>query len=140
MEILLDFDEIELVTRDLRLQPLFPRTVFEPFSLRVIEPENWEMYSPRGFTSTLRHISRRPWQSHHLMGRGVSLSPHLKMMIGSGFEVEHLDEQVRSGLPLLLFPRLRDSRWGVCLFNALARGAISGNRVFLEASEAPKVN
>lgn len=103
MELLLDFDEIELVTRDLGWQPLFSLAPFELISPWVANPENWEM-NYLEFYFNPADISLIALDSLLLMGRGSVDLPLTK----SGefsliFEVERLDEQVRSELTPLFF-------------------------------------
>jgi hypothetical protein len=103
MEILLDFDEIELVTRDLKLQPLFPLEQFAAISPWVIEPENWEMYYLE-FYFNPSDISLVSLGSRILMGRGsIALPSPQNGELALVFEVEHLDEQVRSELSLFFY-------------------------------------
>lgn len=103
MEILHDFDEIELVTRDLMLQPLFPLEQFAAISPWVIEPENWEMYYLE-FYFNPSDISLISLDSHILMGRGSIALPSPKNdELALVFEVERLDEQVHAELSLFFY-------------------------------------
>ncbi len=103
MELLYDFDEIELVTRDLKLQPLFPLDPFAVISPWVVDPENWEMnYLEFYFNSA--DTSLIALDSQILMGRGsVDLPLTKNDELSIKFEVERLNEQVRSELTPFFF-------------------------------------
>ncbi|NLA92171.1 MAG: hypothetical protein GX842_01865 [Spirochaetales bacterium] len=103
MEILLDFDEIELVTRDLKLQPLFPLAPFALISPWVVDPDNWEM-NYLEFYFNPAEASLIALDSHILMGRGsVDLPLTHNDQIAIRFEVGRLNEQVRSELTPFFF-------------------------------------
>lgn len=103
MELLFNFDEIELVTRDLRLQPLFPLAQFALISPWVVDPDNWEV-NYLEFYFNPADISLIALDSHILVGRGrIDLPLTQTDELSVTFEIERLNEQVRSELTPFFF-------------------------------------